>query len=107
MASSIRTTTVIAACVGTAVTGFVAYAIYFDHRRRTDPEFRKALKRDARRYEREVKEAAEREGAQRKKAIRDAVEQAKAEGFPTNPEEIDEYFLYEVNQGEIMCKDGK
>ena len=39
-----------------------AYAVYFDHKRRTDPEFRKALKRESRKEARAAKEEAEAHG---------------------------------------------
>lgn len=84
----------------------VAYAAYFDHKRRTDPEFRKALKRESRREARAAKEEAEAQGAQQKQAIKVAVEDAKEEGFPTDVEEKETYFMNEVARGETLCQDG-
>ena len=84
----------------------VAYAIYFDHRRRTDPEFRKALKRESRKEARAAKEEAEAQGAQQKRAIKAAVEEAREEGFPTNVEEKEAYFMSVVGKGETLCQDG-
>ncbi|MCJ1256913.1 hypothetical protein MMC24_004738 [Lignoscripta atroalba] len=106
MSSSLRTSTIIAASIGTIFTGFVAYAIYFDHKRRTDPEFRKALKRESRREARVAKEQAEAQGAQQKEAINTAVAQAKEEGFPTDVEDKEAYFMTEVARGETLCQDG-
>ena len=83
-----------------------AYAIYFDHRRRTDPEFRKALKRESRKEARAAKEEAEAQGAQQKRAIKAAVEEAREEGFPTNVEEKEAYFMSVVAKGETLCQDG-
>lgn len=83
-----------------------AYAIYFDHKRRSDPEFRKALKRESRKQARAAKEEAEAQGAQQKKAIKAAVEEAREEGFPTNVEEKEAYFMSEVGRGETLCQDG-
>ena len=40
-----------------------AYAVYFDHKRRTDPQFRKALKRESKRQAKAAKEAREANGA--------------------------------------------
>ena len=85
---------------------FLAYAIYFDHKRRTDPEFRKALKRESRREARVAKEQAEAQGAQQKEAINTAVAQAKEEGFPTDVEDKEAYFMTEVARGETLCQDG-
>lgn len=83
-----------------------AYAVYFDHKRRSDPEFRKALKRESRKQEKAAKEEAEAQGAEQKKAIKAAVEEAREEGFPTNVEEKETYFMSEVGRGEQLCQDG-
>ena len=83
-----------------------AYAIYFDHKRRNDPEFRKALKRESRKEARAAKEEAEAQGAQHKRAINAAVEEARDEGFPTNVEEKEAYFMSEVGRGETLCQSG-
>jgi import receptor subunit TOM20 len=104
--SSIRPATVAAISVGTIVTGFLAYAVYFDHRRRSDPEFRKQLKRESKRTAKAAKEEAEMSNKEQKKAIRDAVEKANEEGFPKDPEEVEAYFMQEVAQGEGMCQSG-
>ena len=81
-------------------------SVYFDHRRRTDPEFRKALKRESRKEARAAKEEAEAQGNQQREAIRAAVREAREEGFPTNVEEKEEYFMNEVARGEALCHDG-
>ncbi|KAF2473771.1 protein import receptor MAS20 [Lindgomyces ingoldianus] len=104
--SSIKPSTIAAITAGTVVTGFLAYAVYFDHRRRTDPEFRKQLKRESKRQARAAKEEAEAQGKEQKKAIRDAVERANEEGFPKDPEEVEAYFMQEVAQGEGLCQQG-
>ncbi|KAF7504506.1 hypothetical protein GJ744_002126 [Endocarpon pusillum] len=101
-----KTSTAIALTVGTVVTGILAYAVYFDHKRRTDPEFRKALKRDARRQARMAKEAKEVEGKQQKEAIKRAVEEAQEEGFPSDIEEREAFFMKEVAEGEARNGEG-
>ena len=87
--------------------GPAGYAVYFDHKRRTDPEFRKALKRESRREARAAKEEAEAQGEQQKGAIRAAMDEAKEEGFPTDVEEREAYFMNEVGQGEALCQDSE
>lgn len=106
MSSSLKTSTIAAISVGTVVTGFLAYAVYFDHRRRNDPDFRKQLKRESKRQAKAAKEEAENAGKEQKKAIREAVERANEEGFPKDPEEVEAYFMQEVAQGEGMCQQG-
>ncbi len=83
-----------------------AYAVYFDHKRRSDPDFRKALKRESRREARAAKEEAEAQGMQQKQAIEDAVNVAREEGFPADVEDKEAYFMNEVGQGEVLCQDG-
>ncbi len=85
---------------------YTAYAVYFDHKRRSDPEFRKALKRESRREARAAKEEAEAQGVQQKQAIEYAVREAREEGFPTDVEDKEAYFMNEVGQGEVLCQDG-
>lgn len=55
---------------------------------------------------RAAKEEAEAQGAQQKQAIREAVEEAKEDGFPTDVEEREAYFMNEVGKGESLCQDG-
>jgi import receptor subunit TOM20 len=83
-----------------------AYAVYFDHKRQTDPEFRRSLKRNNRRLARAVKEEAEAQGAMQREAIKKAVQQAKDEGFPTDLEEKESYFMGQVARGESLCAEG-
>ena len=83
-----------------------AYAVYFDHRRRTDPDFRRALKRESRKQARQEKEAAAAQGARQKEAVKAAVAQAKDEGFPAGADEKEAFFMNEVARGEGYCADG-
>lgn len=85
---------------------YTAYAVYFDHKRRSDPEFRKALKRESRREARAAKEEAEAQGIEQKRTIENAVNEARNEGFPTDVEDKEAYFMNEVGQGEVLCQDG-
>ncbi|KAH8728771.1 mitochondrial outer membrane translocase complex, subunit Tom20 domain-containing protein [Phaeosphaeriaceae sp. PMI808] len=106
MSSSLKPSTIAAISVGTVVTGFLAYAVYFDHRRRNDPEFRRQLKRESKRTQRAAKEQEEAHGQVQKKVIREAVERANEEGFPKDPEDVEPYFMQEVAQGEAMVQKG-
>lgn len=103
----IQISTVVAITVGTFVTGAVAYAVYFDHKRRTDPGFRKALRKEAKQQARAAKEEAEAEGKRQKQAVKNLVERANQEGFPEDNEEKEEYFMNEVARGERMIQDGE
>ncbi|KAF4218402.1 hypothetical protein CNMCM8980_002610 [Aspergillus fumigatiaffinis] len=101
-----KTSTLVAASAGTILTGLLAYVVYFDHKRQTDPEFRRSLKRNNRRLARAVKEEAEAQGAMQREALKKAVQQAKDEGFPTDLEEKEAYFMGQVARGESLCAEG-
>lgn len=84
----------------------LAYAVYFDYRRRNDPQFRKQLKKESKRQAKAAKEEAEAQTVRQREALREAVEEAKAEGFPTDVEEREAYFMQEVARGEQLSGDG-
>lgn len=55
---------------------------------------------------RAVKEEAEAQGAMQRELIKKAVQQAKDEGFPTDLEEKESYFMGQVAKGESLCAEG-
>lgn len=81
-------------------------AFYFDYKRRNDPEFRKALKRDKKRHAKSQKAQAEAAHAEQRRLLVAAVRDAQMEGFPTDVEEKEAYFMSEVAQGEGLCQEG-
>jgi import receptor subunit TOM20 len=83
-----------------------AYAAYFDHKRRTDPGFRKALKRESRRQAKLAKEEAEIHEKQQEDDIKQAVEEALEEGFPRDLEEREAFFMQQIANGEGLAGDG-
>ena len=83
-----------------------AYAVYFDHKRRTDPSFRKALKRESRKEARIARVEAEAQGSQQRQAIEVAMRGAREEGFPVDVEDKEAYFMNEVGHGEALCHEG-
>ncbi|KAK4988341.1 mitochondrial import receptor subunit tom20 [Elasticomyces elasticus] len=104
--SSIQTSTIIYATLGTLATAALAYALYFDNRRRSDPNFRKSLKRQHKQVSRAQKEEALAAEKGQKEKVRTAVDEANEEGFPKDPEKTEEYFMQQVAMGEGMCQDG-
>lgn len=54
-----------------------------------------------------MKEEQEAQGAQQKEAIKAAIDEAREEGFPTDVEEKEAFFMNEVGRGETLCQDGK
>lgn len=88
-------------------TAQTAYAIWFDHKRQSDPEFRRNLKKSNRRMARVEKEEAEAQGAAQREEITKAVNRANEEGFPSDLEEKEAYFMGQVAKGEGLCAEGK
>jgi import receptor subunit TOM20 len=84
----------------------VGYAVYFDHRRRNDPQFRKQLKKESKRQARAAKEEAEAHTIRQREVILAAVQEAKEDGFPTDVEERESYFMQEVARGEGLSGEG-
>jgi mitochondrial import receptor subunit TOM20 len=54
-----------------------------------------------------AKEAKEVEGKQQQESIKQAVEEAQEEGFPTDIEEREAFFMSEVARGEQLNGEGK
>ncbi|EMC91557.1 hypothetical protein BAUCODRAFT_38671 [Baudoinia panamericana UAMH 10762] len=104
--SQISYTTLALASAGLLATSALAYALYFDHRRRTDADFRKHLKRQHKKVHKTLEAEAKSAERSQKEKIRRVVEEANEEGFPRDPEETEGYFMQEVARGEGMCTDG-
>ncbi|PHH64815.1 hypothetical protein CDD81_3881 [Ophiocordyceps australis] len=98
----VQTSTMATASAAVAATLAVAYAAYFDHRRRSQPEFRRGLRRSERRLARAEKEEAEASSRLLRESIKSLVNEAKAQGFPTGVEEREQYFNEQVNLGESL-----
>lgn len=105
--SGIQTSTIVLATVGTLATAALAYAVYFDHKRRSDPDFRRKLKKQQKQVSKAAKEEAVAAEKGQKEKIQAVVDEANEEGFPKDPEKTEEYFMTEVARGEQMCQDGE
>ncbi|EPT03618.1 hypothetical protein FOMPIDRAFT_1022232 [Fomitopsis schrenkii] len=105
---SSRVSTVLTVAGVTVLGGLVAYAVYFDYKRRNDVEFRKRLKKDKKR----VKQATTSQpGADAAIGIspeemRAALDKLRAEEVPTDPEEKEQFFMTQVGLGEQLCAQG-
>ncbi len=65
------------------------------------------MKRESRRQARIAKEEAETQGKQQKEEIKAAVQEALEDGFPTDIEEKEGYFMQQIAQGEALAGDGR
>jgi mitochondrial import receptor subunit TOM20 len=112
--------------------GVLAYAIYFDHRRRTDAKFRKQLRtsnfvsfglffltthsgREKKRLDKSAATSATPASASASatssgdlptKEILEAMARIKDDRVPTTPEEREKYFMLQVEKGEQLCAGG-
>ncbi|KAB5572753.1 MAS20 protein import receptor [Coniochaeta sp. 2T2.1] len=100
-----NTRVIVTAAVAAVATGVLAYAVYFDYRRRSQAEFRRELRRNERRVARQEKEAAQADAIAHRRKVKVAVDEAKSEGFPTGSDEKEAYFLEQVQQGELLGAD--
>ncbi|KAI0171760.1 mitochondrial import receptor subunit tom-20 [Hypoxylon sp. FL1284] len=100
-----RSSTVLSITAATAAAGLLAYAIYFDHQRRADPDFRRNLRREERRRARVEKEEAVQQTKQQRDDIHSSVDDALKEGFPSDTNEKEQYFMSHVQQGEALGMD--
>ncbi|KAF3904624.1 hypothetical protein ABW21_db0205067 [Orbilia brochopaga] len=98
---------VITASAVTAVALTLAYALYFDHRRRHDPDFRRSLARERRKHARAQRAHLEAETENKKAQLRSAVAAANEEGYPSGVEEREAYFMNEVAMGEQLLQQGE
>ncbi|KZV77179.1 hypothetical protein PENSPDRAFT_645453 [Peniophora sp. CONT] len=100
----------------TLVSGAIAYAVYFDSKRRTDAAFRKKLRKDKKKVD---KSAASQQAASAAAStaslgplniteveLRAAIETVKKEELPASPEAKEQYFMQQVNMGETLCAQG-
>ena len=82
-----------------------AYAVWFDYKRRSEPDFRRGLRRNERRQVRVEKEEAKASSQQQRQRVKNAVAAAVDEGFPTDPSEREMYFMEQVSKGEVLGSD--
>ncbi|KAF9006688.1 MAS20 protein import receptor-domain-containing protein [Cyathus striatus] len=93
----------------TLATGVLAYAIYFDYKRRNDPDFRKKLKKEKKRIQKKVSKenvASPASSPLSDDTLRSALNALKNEEVPKSPEAKEEYFMNQVSMGEQMSLRG-
>lgn len=111
-----------------AVGGILAYAVYFDYKRRTDANFRKQLRKfslvaplcpqlkcDVGKEKKRVKQnqaplesgqPSNDAGGVNANDLRSALESVRNEEVPPGPEEKEQYFMKQVGMGEQLCAQG-
>lgn len=86
-----------------AVVSATAYALYFDHKRRNDPEFRKSLSKQNKRYNKLIKKEEELEKQEKLERVGEILtaEMIK-DPLPSNPEQRELSFATNVELGEKL-----
>jgi len=99
--------------IAVAGVGALAYAVYFDHRRRSDPKFRKQLRREKKKLEKSATQTDTSTSASGAGSgelpiaeILAAMTRIKDDQIPTTPEEREKYFMAQVEKGEQLCASG-
>ncbi|EIW76196.1 MAS20-domain-containing protein [Coniophora puteana RWD-64-598 SS2] len=94
-----------------AATGIVAYAVYFDYKRRTNSAFRKQLRKEKKRVAK-TQPAPSAGGEEAGGAsvdineLRGALEKVRQEEVPVDPQQKEQYFMSQVSMGEQLCAQG-
>ncbi|KAG0057233.1 hypothetical protein BGZ83_000646 [Gryganskiella cystojenkinii] len=101
-----KTSTIVAATVGTVAIAAVGYAIYFDSKRRNDPEFRRKLKKDKKRAQKQAKEEEKKKTTQTAQTVEEALAGIKEEDFPTSMEEREKFCMEQLSTGEALFTRG-
>ncbi|KAL0950169.1 hypothetical protein HGRIS_010162 [Hohenbuehelia grisea] len=107
-----RTTTILTAA-SVAVAGVVAYAFYFDHKRRNDFEFRKQLRKDKKKAEKSAAVQSKEPSPQASSGeitpaqLAEALESVKnSQPNLTTSAEKEGYFMGQVSEGEQLATQG-
>ncbi|BFZ58843.1 mitochondrial import receptor subunit tom20 [Savitreella phatthalungensis] len=103
---SISRTTVLASLAAVSA-GVVGYCIYFDWKRRNDPEFRKAIRREHKRLAGLEKEKQRQAEQGEEEATLEALRLARSAPLPTSAEEREQQFMTEVARGEQLYAGGE
>ncbi|KAI1786676.1 MAS20-domain-containing protein [Ganoderma leucocontextum] len=107
--SSSRTSTVFTAAAVTVLGGLVAYAVYFDYKRRNDTDFRKKLRKEKKKVTKQTQQAqaaAESTSEISPAAIKDALLKIREEEVPPTPDEKEGYFMMQVQIGDQLVQKG-
>nr|GAT58491.1 predicted protein [Mycena chlorophos] len=105
---SSRTTTLLTA-TAISVSALVAYALYFDYKRRTDSAFRKQLRKQKKRVDKslaESREALQAASQVTDEELREALKAIEEEPKP-GPEMRENYFMSQVAMGEQLAARGE
>ncbi|TCD70437.1 hypothetical protein EIP91_003518 [Steccherinum ochraceum] len=102
---SSRASTIFTIAGVTVLGGLVAYAVYFDYKRRNDIDFRKKLRKEKKKVKSVQPESAA-EPVIPADEIREALLKISDEELPQSQVDKEQYFLSSVDMGERLCLQG-
>lgn len=98
-----KTSQIVLASLSVLGVAGIGYAVYFDHRRRNDPVFRKSLRKESKKTSKADKKQAARRAQQEEGFIQELLQEVRTPGvFPSGVEEREQYFLKYVSLGEQL-----
>ncbi|KAJ7771125.1 hypothetical protein DFH07DRAFT_804953 [Mycena maculata] len=95
---------------GISFCGIIAYAVYFDYRRRTDADFRKKIRKEKKRVDKSLaqsRQAAAAASEISEAELREALKLLKSEPPPPTQHEKENYFMSQVAMGEQLASRGE
>ncbi|KZT62084.1 MAS20-domain-containing protein [Calocera cornea HHB12733] len=92
--------------ISTVAISSIAYAAWWDSKRRNDPAFRKKIRKEHKRIHKHAKAAEERAKQQQTEDLKEALEMIKVEPVPPTAEEREQYFMQHVGVGEQLSVQG-
>ncbi|GJE84992.1 MAS20-domain-containing protein [Phanerochaete sordida] len=107
--SASRTSTFLTIAGVTVLSGFLAYAVYFDYKRRNDADFRKKLRKDKKRVEKAATASSSTvdfTSGSRADVLKAEMAKIRAEPLPEGTREKEQYFMEQATLGEQLCTQG-
>ncbi|KAI0772043.1 MAS20-domain-containing protein [Trametes elegans] len=107
--SSSRTSTVFTVAAVTVLGGLVAYAVYFDYKRRNDIDFRKKLRKEKKKVTKQTQQEQAKVQAEFDVSpadIKATLLKIREDEVPATPEEKETYFIMQVQVGEQLSQKG-
>ncbi|KAF9963227.1 hypothetical protein BGZ65_005067 [Modicella reniformis] len=101
-----KTSTVVGATIGLLAVAAVGYAIYFDSKRRNDPEFRRRLKKERKRVLKLAHEEAKTLSNKSAQTVEEAFAGISEDDFPTSMEQREKFCMEQLSAGEALFTQG-
>ncbi|PWN50885.1 MAS20-domain-containing protein [Violaceomyces palustris] len=102
-----KTSTAVLTTLSLFAAGGIGYAVYWDHKRRNDPAFRKELRKNSKRSTKLSKKESARKAKEEEAIVNQLLENIRLPGgLPTGIEEKEKYFLEHVAMGEQLFAQG-